>query len=189
MGASVSQEDEITDIFHAADTFVSNAEWRKAVKQYNRKGPRQAFLEIVNPPHLFGSQPYTVYAVQDDTRKEWIRDMIADQPQLTACHSLFIFCIRTDFVLSNEVLIDSLFEKRSLRYYFWSMFGGPTLPDKIQWATRQTHMGVGYAIAACEYESIPCVSIEGWSAASLSALLRIPSNVTPTAILAIGATD
>jgi hypothetical protein len=189
MGASASQEEEITDIFHATDTFVSNVAWRKAVKQYNHTIPKQLFLDIVNTPHSFGSQPYVVYAIQDEYRKGLIRDVISDQPQLTVCHALFIFCIRTDFVLSNEVLIDSLFEKRSLRHYFWSMWGGPVLPDKLQWATRQTHMGVGYAIAACADESIPCLSIEGWSASSLSSLLRIPSNVIPTAILAIGAID
>lgn len=189
MGASVSHEEEITDIFHATDTFVSNAEWRKAVKQYNRSGPKQGFLDIVNTSYSFGSQPYVVYAIQDDHRKELVRDIITDQPQLTACHALFIFCIRTDFVLSNEVLIDSLFEKRSLRHFFWNMWGGPALPDKLQWATRQTHMGIGYAIAACADASIPCLSIEGWSASSLSSLLRIPSTVIPTAILAIGAVD
>jgi nitroreductase len=186
MGTSSSREEDndvIHDIFHVTDTFVDRAAWQRQIKQHMR---HQEDSDI--PSFTVGSSPYTIYAVQQPKQKEEIRNMSYDQPQLTLCHTIFVFCTRTDFVLSVENLVEESFERQSIRQIL-NQFWNPYQPDKIAWAKHQTYMAIGYAAVACEQEGFSCLMIDGFQVPMLHSLLQLPSYLIPTAMLVVGLPD
>lgn len=186
MGTSSSHEEDddvIHDIFHVTDTFVDRAAWHRQIKQYTRHQEDTAIQCF-----SVGSSPYTIYAIRQPAQKEEIRNMSYDQPQLTLCKTIFVFCTRTDFVLSVENVVDESLERQSIRNFlnqFWNSYQ----PDKIAWAKHQTYMAVGYAAVACEQEGLPCSIIDGFQVHALHAFLDLPSYFIPTTMLVIGAPD
>jgi len=186
MGASSSHEEDpdmIHDIFHVTDTFVDRASWQRQIKQYMR---HQEDSDI--PYFTVGSSPYTIYVVCQQKQKEEIRAISYDQPQLTLCQTIFVFCTRTDFVLSVENLVEESLERQTIRQ-FLNQFWNPYQPDKIAWAKHQTYMAVGYAAVACEQEGLSCSMINGFQVQTLHSLLKLPSYLIPTAMLVVGAPD
>ena len=186
MGLSSSHEEDhdvIHDIFHVTDTFVDRAAWQRNIKQYMRH------QEDTDIPHFsVGSSPYTIYVIQQPEQKSKIRDLSYDQPQLTLCQTIFVFCMRTDFVLSVENLVEESLERQSIRQIL-NQFWNPYQPDKFVWAKHQTYMAVGYAAVACEQEGFSCSIIDGFQAQALHELLRLPSYLIPTTMLVAGAPD
>jgi len=186
MGTSSSHEEDpdmIHDIFHVTDTFVDRASWQRNIKQYMRQ---QEDSDI--PYFTVGSSPYTIYVVRQQKQKEEIRAISYDQLQLTLCQTIFIFCTRTDFVLSVENLVEESLERQTIRQ-FLNQFWNPYQPDKIAWAKHQTYMAVGYAAVACEQEGLSCSMINGFQVQALHSHLELPSYLIPTAMLVVGAPD
>jgi nitroreductase len=186
MGLSSSHEEDndvIHDIFHVTDTFVDRATWQRNIKQYMRQ------QEDSDIPHFsVGSSPYTIYVVHEPKQKEEIRNFSYDQPQLTLCQTIFVFCTRMDFVLSVENLVEESIEKQSIRQIL-NQFWNPYHPDKIAWAKHQTYMAVGYAAVACEQEGFSCSIIDGFQVPALHEFLHLPSYLIPTTMLVVGAPD
>jgi nitroreductase len=186
MGLSSSHEEDndvIHDIFHVTDTFVDRAAWQRQIKEYMRHQDDSTISYF-----SVGSSPYTIYVVRQLKQKEDIREISYDQPQLTICQTIFVFCTRTDFVLSIENLIDESLEQQSIRQ-FLNKIWNPYQPDKVAWAKHQTYMAVGYAAVACEQEGLSCSMIEGFQVEKLHSLLDLPSYLIPTAMLVVGAPD
>jgi hypothetical protein len=185
MGTSSSHEEDhdvIHDIFHVTDTFVDRVAWQRQIRHYMRH------QEDAIPHFSVGSSPYTIYVVRQPKQKEEIRHLSYDQPQLTLCESIFIFCTRTDFVLSVENLVEESFERQTIRQ-FLNQFWNPYQPDRIAWAKHQTYMAVGYAAVACEQEGLSCSLINGFQLPELHSFLELPSYLIPTAMLVVGAPD
>lgn len=188
MGLSRSREadpDEIHDIFHVTDTFVQPAEWRRVIKQYIRS-PESSTNGF--DTFTIGSSPYMIYVLRRPEQKEQIRSLAYDQPQLSLCHAIFVFCTRTDFVLNIENLVEESFERASFRRLM-NQFWNPYQPDPIQWAHHRTFMAVGYATMACEQEGISCSVMEGFRIPDVQQMLDLPPFLFPTAILAVGSPD
>jgi nitroreductase len=186
MGLSSSHEEDpdvIHDIFHVTDTFVDRVAWQRQIKQYMR---HQEGSDI--PYFSVGSSPYTIYVVRQPEQKSKIRDISYDQPQLTLCHTIFVLCTRTDFVLSVENLVEESLERQSIRQ-FLNQFWNPYQPDKTAWAKHQTYMAAGYAAVACEQEGFSCSIIDGFQVQALHDLLQLPSYLIPTTMLVVGAPD
>jgi nitroreductase len=175
------------DTYHITDTFSNHVEWKHTVKRMNRIHG-SFFYERVNLPEVFGSQPYVIYAVYGNESKEDIKHAAYEQPHITVCNCIFIFCARSDFRLVTDMDIVSSTEHQSFfqRYiYNWGSYS--SIP--LQWAIRQTYMALGFVIAACAEESIPCYPVDTFNADMLSIILELPSHLKPTAILTIGAQD
>lgn len=183
MGISYSQEEEINDIFHIHDTFANHAQWRQAVKSFNKVNCESLFTEVVNTQN-FGSQPYFIYAIHDTARKKKIHDAAQHLPQLLFCNTIFVFCVRSDFVLSNESLVDPGMIQKVL-----NSVRGTARPDKMRWANRQTHLSVGFVIAACNDQGIDSQLVEEFDSMYVHSLLSLPEFVQPIALLAIGSPD
>jgi len=182
---SKPQVEYYNDSYHITDTFSKHNEWRQTMKQMEHE--HGSFLyKQVNQPNRFGSQPYVIYAIHDKEMKQRIQNLSHDQPHVSACKCLFLFCARTDFTLRTEFpyLPPLSFFKR----YFYD--GRHSIErTKIDWASRHTYMALGFVIAACAEESIPCSPVDGFHIYSVASLLDLPYHLIPTAILAIGAED
>jgi nitroreductase / dihydropteridine reductase len=189
MGISCSKQEEeyYSDTYHVTDTFSNHVEWKHTVKRMNHY-KILPLKEYVNDPYRFGSQPYVIYAVYHNDIKRRIQEIAHDQPNISACACIFIFCARTDFNLITTFPDVPIFEKPTIRSYFsklWSSYK----PNKVDWVTRQTYMALGFVIAACSEESIPCYPADSFHTADLASLLDLPSHIIPTALLTVGTED
>lgn len=187
MGITASHsvtDEEILEVYHVSETFSNHKEWQRIVKEYDRHMETDLISEVNITQH--GSQPpFTIYAIQGNKHKQTIQKSCHDQPQLTACHTIFVFCAHTSFILSSESLIDS---QRSLRQRITD-YWNPYHVDKVEWAKRQAYYAVGFTIQSCEKEHIACYSVEGFSTTALYLLLNLSCDEIPVAMLTIGSPD
>jgi len=185
---SKPQVEYYTDTFHITDTFSNHVEWKHTVKKMNHTHGYPFFYEQVNKSDVFGSQPYVVYAIYDKETKEEIQKMTYGQPHISVCNCLFVFCARTDFNLDTNISFPDLPQPSFFQRYIYGLWSSHE-QTRITWASRQTYMALGFVIAACSEESIPCSPIDGFDIPSISSILELPSHLIPTALLAIGAED
>ena len=185
IGRSKTQVDYYSDTYHITDTFSNHLEWKDTVRRLNRKRYTSFLYEQVNVPERFGNQPYIIYVIYDKDTKENIQKEAYDQPHIAICNCIFVLCARTNFNLQSEFPIYP-FEQHSS--YFSRLFDSPQ-PDQLIWSTRQTYMALGFIIAACSEESIPCVPVDSFHNESIASLLDLPTYLVPTALLTIGAPD
>jgi nitroreductase len=186
MGGWYSKPQQIVyeESYYITDTFVNHHEWRNTVRLTNRQHSSEE-MELVNQPHVFGIQPYYVYAIHRKESKETIQRIAYDQPQLTICKCILIFCSRTNFQFHTEFPVE-IREPSSIRQSFHRWYHPP---NPLQWSIRQTYMALGFAIAACAEESISCSPIDQFDAQEMAHFLDLPPHVTPTCLLAMGAPD
>lgn len=182
---SKPQVDYYTDSYHITDTFSNHLEWKHTIKWLNQRRSSSFLYELVNVPERFGSQPYDIFVIYDTELKQSIQTESYDQPHISICNCIFVLCARTNFNLQSEFPV-SPFEQHSS--YFSRLFNSPQ-PDQLIWSTRQTYMALGFIIAACSEESIPCVPVDSFDSPSIASLLNLPSYLVPTALLTIGAPD
>jgi nitroreductase len=182
---SKPQVDYYTDSYHITDTFSNHLEWKDTVRRLNHRHYSSFLYERVNVPERFGSQPYVIYVIYDTETKNSIQKEAYDQPYITICNCIFVLCARTNFNLRTEFSIPQYEQPSS---YFSHLWDSPK-PDQLLWSTRQTYVALGFIIAACAEESIPCVSVDAFHSESIASLLDLPSHLVPTALLTVGAPD
>jgi len=176
------------DTFHVTDTFSNHVEWKHTVKKMNHTNGYPFFYEQVNNPTVFGKQPYVIYAIYDKETKDELQRVAYEVPNLSVCNCIFIFCTRTDFNLNTELSIPYLSQPSFFQRYLSRFWSSPER-SAISWAIRQTYMALGFVIAACSEESIPCSPVDEFQASSISSILELPPHLIPTVLLAIGAED
>jgi nitroreductase/dihydropteridine reductase len=168
-----------------SNTFLSNLEWRRAVKHFGSKpvNTESIINAITNAPSSFGLQPYRVIAVRSKELKEQIRAVSYDQAQVTECDTLFVFCARTDL---NERAEEYL--KTTGAEMIRDMLTGfiSYLPDKTAWAARQAYIALGFGLAACAELQIPSCPMEGFTASEVHRILGLSDNLQPSVMLAVG---
>ena len=168
-----------------SNTFISNLEWRRAVKHFGDKPVDTAPIikAITNAPSSFGLQPYKVIAVRNSELKKQIRAVSYDQAQVTECDTLFVFCARNDISERAEEYLKTTGAEmiRDMLTGFISY-----LPDKTAWAARQAYIALGFGLAACAELQIPSCPMEGFTASEVHRILGLSNNLVPSVMLAIG---
>jgi nitroreductase len=168
-----------------SSSFLNNLEWRRAVKHFGDKPVDTAPIikAITNAPSSFGLQPYKVIAVRDSELKKQLRAVAYDQPQVTECDTLFVFCARTDISERAEEYLKATGAEmiRDMLTGFISY-----LPDKAAWAARQAYIALGFGLAACAELKIPSCPMEGFTASEVHRILGLSNNLVPSVMLAVG---
>jgi nitroreductase/dihydropteridine reductase len=169
----------------SAGGFLNNLEWRRAVKHFGNKSidTTKIIEAIVAAPSSFGLQPYKVIAVRNPELKEKLRAVAYNQTQVTECDTLFVFCSRSDIELRAEEYINTTGAEtmRDMLTGFISY-----LPDKLAWATRQTYIALGFALAACAELQIPSCPMEGFSTHDVNNIIGLPETLSSVVMLAVG---
>jgi nitroreductase / dihydropteridine reductase len=184
-------------------TFTGNLEWRNATKGFDsaRKVDAAAFAKIKAAirmaPTSFGLQPFQVEVIESAELKAKIAPLAWNQPQITTCSHLLVFCARRN----ATARIDQYFTERSggnadarakFKDYEGMMNGslGPRTPEQLQvWAAKQAYLALGFALAACAELQIDSCPMEGFSGPDLDKLLGFDADTTSHAILTIGYRD
>ncbi len=181
-------------------SFLANLNWRFATKKFdkNKKVSQQDLDKILEAvrvvPTSFGLQPFHVFVITDKELKAKIREHSFDQPQVTDCSHLLVFCARID--------IDSLVDKyiaaaRSAgsysedklakrKDYLSSQFQSKSETDKWRWAQDQVFIALGFALAACAELKVDSCPMGGFDSGAVDKVLGLPEFMQSAVFLAIG---
>ncbi len=171
---------------------------RYATKKFDGKKIEQKkvdeLLEIIRyAASSFGLQPWKIKVVADMETKEKLAPASWNQPQITTCSHLLVFCANTDI----DSLIDNYekYMKKSgapedaIKGYIGTMRGwaqGLDDAKRLSWSQRQTYLALGNAINGAKASGFDSCPMEGFSPEEYAKILHLPKNIVPTALCPIG---
>jgi len=169
---------------------------RYATKTFDGKTiPKDKLDELLELIRLsassFNLQPWKIKVIQDKTTKEKLAPASWNQPQITSCSHLLVFCADTD-VKNHIDKLEAIMDTSASAYVEMMRNFESTMPDdkKIAWAQRQVYLAVGNAINGAKSLGFDSCPMEGFNAEAYAKILDLPKNLIPTAIVPIGyATD
>jgi len=169
-------------------SFLQNLEWRRAVKHFGPGPVDSADVSLIlkamaNAPSSFGLQPYKILAVQNGDVKRRLRAASYDQSQVTECHTLFVLCARTDIETRVEEYLQAT--KAAIPRAAFSEFLAE-LPDRQRWVMNQTHLALGFGLAACAELRVASCPMDGFHVEEVRQILGCSEHQIPCAYLAIG---
>lgn len=178
--------------------FIENLDWRYATKEFDgRKLPadilEKILISIRLSPSSFGLQPYHVTVIgNDQLKKELNSRAFWDQKQIITCSHLFVFSTDSnigkrakDYVsLASEAGRTDITDDPEFDYEK----GAIEFSDKMgaEWATKQTYIALGFALAACAELKVDSCPMEAADFTSIKKILCLSDNLEPKVLLAIG---
>lgn len=177
-----------------SNTFLGSLTWRRAIKTFVPQPPDAAYINVdtiltaaAESPSSFGLQPYKILVVTDAEIKRRLRAVAFDQPQVSDCTHLLIFCARTDI----EDRVASYVRSTGCSSEHAGMIGGfiSGLRNQTAWVKQQTMIAFGFALAAAAELRVASCPMEGFNPDGVSAILELPHYLAPTAFLALGYAD
>jgi len=170
------------------NSFINNLIWRRAEKHFNSGYVDVSNIEkaIINAPSSYGLQPYQILKITELTTKEKIKDACYNQPQITECHTLFIFCALKDLEKRIDEYITQTkfdFKKESMLAYIKNK---NKVPNQIEWAKQQAYIALGFGMASATELKIASCPMEGFDNEKLASALNLDSNLIPCVLLAVG---
>ena len=142
----------------------------------------------------FGLQPYKIIVISDSALKEKLLPVSFNQPQITSCSHLLVFCANSD-IAGHIDIYEGMLAKAVPEETLKMMIGmmrdfDKGLSDKVSWAQRQTYLAIGNAINGAKSLGFDSCPMEGFDPTEYSKILELPENIVPSALVTIGiATD
>ncbi|MBI5223865.1 NAD(P)H-dependent oxidoreductase [Candidatus Micrarchaeota archaeon] len=141
----------------------------------------------------FNLQPWKVKIVKDRQTKEKLSPLSWNQPQITTCSHLLIFCAETEV----KELIDKLekqmlaagAEKEKIANYIKMMRdfeAGMTPEQRLIWAQKQAYIALGNAINGAKALGFDSCPMEGFDPKGYARELGLPAHIVPTVVCPIG---
>jgi nitroreductase len=162
-------------------------------RKIEQKKVDELFELIRHAASSFGLQPWKIKVISDQATKEKLAPAAWNQPQITTCSHLLVFCADTD--------IDGLIDKYeqymkkadasedAIKNYIGMMrdwVKGMDETKRLSWSQRQTYLALGNAINGAKSLGFDSCPMEGFSPEEFSKILKLPKNIVPTALCAIG---
>ena len=171
---------------------------RYATKQFDGRIVEEqklfALLDLIRfSPSAFNLQPWKVKVVTATKIKAQLRPFAHDQPQITTCSHLLVFCTNTELErLAGKVIevmnLTGLPEEDIRRYdamirgYIASM--GPE--QRLGFAREQVHIALANAVNGAKSLGLDSCPMGGFEPAAFSEVLFLPEEYVPVVLCAIG---
>ena len=171
---------------------------RYATKKFNGEMLSQEkideFLEIIRmSASSFGLQPWKIKIISDPETKEKLLPVSFNQPQITTCSHLLVFCANTDIAGNinkyEQMMKESGIPEEKVNMAMGMMRGfekNLSSEGKKCWAEKQTFLAVSNAINGAKSLGFDSCPMEGFQPEEYSKLLNLPENIVPTALVTIG---
>ncbi len=151
-------------------------------------------LELVRfAPSSVNLQPWRIRVVTDPATKERLLPAAYDQPQVTTCSHLLVFCADPDY---DELIrrLDGLLRKNGvgddLREAAVSMARQATDPmsphHRLAFSTVQTYLALGNALNGAEALGLDACLLDGFDQKAVREILALPPPLVPVMLCAVG---
>ena len=171
---------------------------RYATKQFDGRMIDEStlfmLLDIIRfSPSAFNLQPWKIKVITAGKIKEKLRPLSNNQPQITSCSHLLVFCANTELellvdrvvqVLSRSGLPASAVNQYStmMKGYIGSMSPG----HRLAFAREQVHIALGNAINGAKSLGLDSCPMGGFDSAAYAEALFLPEEYIPVVLCAVG---
>lgn len=171
---------------------------RYATKLFDgRAVPEEAIRELLElvrfAPSAINLQPWRIRVVTDPATKEQLQPAAFDQPQVTTCSHLLVFCADPDYdrlIARLEGLLRANGVPDEMREMVIGMsrqFTAPmTVEERLAWSTAQTYLALGNAMNGATALGLDSCPMGGFNSAAVSEILAIPPPLKPVMLCPIG---
>ena len=171
---------------------------RYATKKFDGKQIHQQkvdeLLEIIRfSASSLNIQPWKIKVISDPATKEKLSPASWNQPQITTCSHLLVFCADTDLdsltrSMENKMLITGVSKENVDSFMKMARGFIATLDDqkKLAWVQRQLYIALGNAINGAKSLGFDSCPMEGFSQEEYSKILGLSRNLVPTVLCPIG---
>jgi nitroreductase / dihydropteridine reductase len=141
----------------------------------------------------FNVQPWKVKVVTDPKVKEKLLEASYNQPQITTCSHLLVFCADTNLLdrtkkVANLMRLEKVPEENIKG--FTDMVNGfisnLSDKDKLIWAQKQAYIALGNALNGSKALGFDSCPMEGFNTEEYAKILKLPANIVPTVICPVG---
>ena len=171
---------------------------RYATKKFNNEiipeDKINELLEIIKlAPSSFGLQPYKIIVISSKELKEKLLSASFNQPQITSCSHLLVFCADSDIKSRidkyEEMMTNSGVPKEKVEGYIKVMRDFEANfdePQKISWSQRQAYIALGNAVNGAKSLGFDSCPMEGFNPKEYSKILELQKNIVPAALVSVG---
>jgi nitroreductase / dihydropteridine reductase len=138
-------------------------------------------------------QPWKIKIISDKETKEKLAPASYNQPQITTCSHLLVFCANIDVMgnvskLEKEMVTAGTPVEKAKAFADMTrgMLNSFDKKNIISWAQRQLYIALGNAINGATSLGFYSCPMEGFQPEEYSRILALPENLIPTALVAIG---
>jgi len=171
---------------------------RYATKKFDGKKIDEGTVEkIFNmtrfAPSALNIQPWKIKVVTDQDIKDKLSAASMDQPQISTCSHLLVFCANTDMKGNAEKIIsgmkkmgvpeENLKQYEGVIDYFLGNFEGEAALSEAQ---CNVFIAATTAIFAAKSLGVDSCPMQGFDPSAYSEILNIPSDLVPTIIVPMG---
>ena len=179
-------------------TFKEIVMQRYATKRFDgRSVPEETIRELLElvrfAPSAINLQPWRIRVVTDPAIKERLQPAAFNQPQVTTCSHLLVFCADPDYeglirkleglLLKNGVPD----EMRETVVGMSRQFAAPmSVEQRLAWSTAQTYLALGNALNGATALGLDSCPMGGFDPAAVSEILAIPAPLVPVMLCPVG---
>ena len=181
---------------------LDDLRWRYATKRFDedRKVSDEDLHKLEEAVNMaatsFGLQPFRLLVISDPEVKEQLRTASYNQPQLTECSHVFVFCSMTTMPPEQiDRYVDRIAEVRDVpreqlndyANYMKGSVAGKSVESIKAWNQRQAYLGLGTLLAAAAQLRIDSCPMEGIDAGEYDRILGLTDKgLTATVIAPVG---
>ncbi|MDE1797864.1 MAG: NAD(P)H-dependent oxidoreductase [Candidatus Micrarchaeota archaeon] len=171
---------------------------RYATKKFDGKqvdeAKMQKLLELIRlAASSFNLQPWKIKVITDPALKEKLQAVSWNQPQITSCSHLLVFCADTD-LMAHIRLIEAQMKAAGAPAESVEGFGkmlrgfeeGLQDERRLAWAQRQVYLALGNALNGAKSLGLDSCPMEGFDAKEYARILKLPEHLVPTTVCPVG---
>lgn len=184
------------------NALVRALSWRYATKKFDpdrdvRAEDLETILHATNlSASSYGLQPFQFVVIQDKALQQQLMPMSYNQPQVRDASAVIVFAVRTNvdesYIRGSAKMTEEVrgLDAGTLDTYAGQMIGaimGMDDAQRVAWASKQTYLLMGTALAACAMLGIDACPMEGFVADQYDEILSLrEKNLHAALVLPIG---
>lgn len=180
------------------------AERRHAARSFDSRELPDATIDdlyqrIRLAPTAFNLQPWRIVEVAERSMLERLAGAAWNQPQISTCSRLLVFCADLDVEARVELLERRMREAGVPEASVAGFLGMirdwlPSLGDQAdhadprrrQWVTNQVYIALGFGLLAAPELGLDACPMEGFDSEAFAEILGLPESLVPAVLLPVG---
>jgi nitroreductase len=150
-------------------------------------------LEMVRlAPSGLNIQPWRIKVVADAETKAALSAVAPDEPQISSCSHLLVFCADTDWAAQTQKL-GRVMKERTVPDKIWGIVMGIAAemaqepePELRAWIVGNVYIASTYALLGAQALGLDACPMTHFDATEFSRILALPENIVPVLLLAVG---
>ncbi|VVC02086.1 malonic semialdehyde reductase RutE [uncultured archaeon] len=141
----------------------------------------------------FNIQPWRIKVISDAATKQALLPSAWNQPQITTCSHLLVFCADTELEKRAKELYSLMRSSgvpeanvAGLAKVMDGFIAAMPAEKRLVWAQKQCYIAMGNALNGAKSLGLDSCPMEGFIPDKFAEVLKLPSNLVPTLVVPVG---